>query len=64
MKLQIKPISIPPELAAKCDGPDQLNNFDSLFRAVIVVPKAVIGKEEVKWKESRNTINKRIGSIK
>jgi hypothetical protein len=32
-------IEIPPDIAAKCDGPDQFNRFDSLFRKVISHPK-------------------------
>jgi hypothetical protein len=35
-------------LAEKCDGPNQFENFDKLFRAVIAVPKAAINKEEAK----------------
>ncbi len=41
------------KLAAKCDGPNQFENFDRLFRAVIAVPKAAIDKEEEKWKKQR-----------
>lgn len=48
-----KPIVVSPELAAKCDGPNQFENFDRLFRAVIAVPKAAIDKEEAKWKRAR-----------
>lgn len=40
-------------LAEKCDGPNQFENFDKLFRAVIAVPKAAIDKEEAKWKRAR-----------
>lgn len=44
---------IPPDIAAKCDGPDQFQNFDRLFRSVIAVPKATIDKEEAKWKRQQ-----------
>jgi len=41
------------KLAAKCDGSNQFENFDKLFRAVIAVPKAAIDKEEAKYKRAR-----------
>jgi hypothetical protein len=44
---------IPPEITAKCDGPNQFERFDALFRAVIAVPKADIDKTEAKWKADR-----------
>jgi hypothetical protein len=47
------PITIPPDIAAKCDGPDQFEKFDRLFRGVIAVPKEAIAKEETKWKRAR-----------
>ena len=40
-------------LAEKCDGPNQFENFDKLFRAVIAVPKAAIDKEAAKYKRAR-----------
>jgi uncharacterized protein YdeI (YjbR/CyaY-like superfamily) len=51
-----KPISIPDDLAARCDGPDQ---FDKLFRAVISVPNSDILKEKPKWKRE-HTRKKRV----
>jgi hypothetical protein len=48
-----EPISIPEAIAAKCDGPNQFQNFDRLFRSVIAVPKLAIDKEETKWKRAR-----------
>jgi hypothetical protein len=48
-----RPITIPADIAAKCDGPDQFQNFDRLFRSVIAVPKAAMEKEETKWKKAR-----------
>jgi hypothetical protein len=48
-----KPINISPELAAKCDGPDQFARFDTAFRAMMAVPKAEIDKREAKWKRSQ-----------
>lgn len=48
-----RPIDIPPEIAAKCDVPNQFENFDRLFRSVISVPKATIDKAEQKWKRDR-----------
>jgi hypothetical protein len=45
-----KPIQIPPELAARCDGADQAARMDKLFRAVISVSHSDILKEKAKWK--------------
>ena len=50
-----KPIQIPPNIAAKCDGPNQFEKFDRLFRSVIAVPKAKIDKAEQKWKREQAT---------
>ena len=62
MKIESSPITIPPDLAAKCDGPNQFENFDKLFRAVIAVPKAAIDKEEAKWKRARAKIKRPQGA--
>lgn len=48
-----KPIAIPDDLAARCDGPDQFEKFDRMFRNVISVPKTAIDKEEAKWKRAQ-----------
>lgn len=53
MKAPGERLVIPPDIAAKCDGPDQFQNFDRLFRTVIVVPKAEIDKREVAWKRKQ-----------
>jgi uncharacterized protein YdeI (YjbR/CyaY-like superfamily) len=45
-----KPIKIPDELIERCDGADQFEQFDKLFRAVISVPRSEILKERAKWK--------------
>jgi hypothetical protein len=47
------PIAIPPDIAAKCDGPNQFENFDRIFRAVIAAPKSAVDKAEAKWKRSQ-----------
>jgi hypothetical protein len=47
------PISIPEDIAARCDGPDQFEKFDNLFRTVIATPKAEIDKNEAKWKRAQ-----------
>jgi hypothetical protein len=54
-----KPIVISDELAAKCDGPDQFERFDRMFRTVIAVPKAEIDKREAKWKQARKKRTKK-----
>jgi len=48
-----RPIEIPPDIAAKCDGPNQFEKVDRLFRSVISVPKATIDEAEQKWKQER-----------
>lgn len=48
-----KPITIPDDIAAKCDGPHQFERFDQLFRTVISVPRSEVLKEEAKWKRAR-----------
>ena len=53
MKSTPGPMVIPDDIATKCDGPNQFERFDALFRAVIAVPKATIDKAEAKWKAER-----------
>ncbi|MBZ5601830.1 MAG: hypothetical protein LAO79_05940 [Acidobacteriia bacterium] len=48
-----KPIAIPPELAERCEGTDQFEKFDRMFRNVISVPKAQIDKQDAKWKRAQ-----------
>ena len=50
-----RPITLSPETVAKCDAPDQFQNFDRMFRAVIAVPKSAVEKEEAKWKRQHET---------
>jgi hypothetical protein len=47
------PIDIPPEIAAKCDGPNQAARFDHMVRTLIAVPKAEIDKRDAKWKRAQ-----------
>jgi len=47
------PLSIPPEIAAKCDAPNQAETFDRGVRAFLAVPKRAILKEEAKAKRSK-----------
>ena len=39
--------------APKVPGNTEFEKFDNLFRAVIAVPKAVVDKEDAKWKRAR-----------
>jgi hypothetical protein len=39
MKVEPKPIKISPEVAAKCDGPNQLAKFDDLVSRLLAVPR-------------------------
>ena len=48
-----KPIQITPELAARCDGTDQAERMDKLFRAVIAVPHSAVVKDTAKRKRKR-----------
>ena len=47
------PITIPPEIAAKCDAPNQAENFDRGIRAFLSVPKSAVLKEEAKAKRRK-----------
>jgi len=40
-------------LAARCDGPNQFENFDRAFRASLTVSKAAVVKEETRLKRLR-----------
>jgi hypothetical protein len=37
MKQSDSPMLIPADIVAKCDGPDQFQNFDRLFRKALTV---------------------------
>lgn len=41
------------DLAVRCDGPNQFENFDRAFRATLTVSKAALLKEEAKSKRAR-----------
>jgi hypothetical protein len=47
------PITIPPEIAAKCDAPKQAETFDRGVRAFLGVPKSAVLKEEAKAKRRK-----------
>jgi hypothetical protein len=47
------PIAIPPDIAAKCDGPNQFNTFDRGVRAFLAVPKSAVLKDEAKQRRKR-----------
>jgi hypothetical protein len=40
-------------IAARCDGPNQFDNFDRAFRHSLTIPKAALLKKEAKQKKSR-----------
>lgn len=50
MKSQAETIA---ELNARCDGPDQFDNFDRAFRKTLTVSKTALLKEEAKIKRAR-----------
>ena len=41
------------ELGARCEGPNQFENFDRAFRTALTVPKAALLKEEARQKRAR-----------
>jgi hypothetical protein len=49
-----EPISIPADIAAKCDGPDQFENFDRGVRLFLSVPKSAVLKDEAKTKRRKD----------
>lgn len=48
-----KPISIPPELAARCDGNDQAERLDKAFRAVLNTTHSAVKKDTAKRRRAR-----------
>lgn len=50
MKSQAETIA---DLNARCDGPNQFENFDRAFRKSLTVPKAAALKEEARLKRAR-----------
>jgi len=49
MKSQAETIA---ELNARCDGPNQFENFDRAFRKSLTVPKEAVLKEDARWKRA------------
>jgi hypothetical protein len=47
------PIAIPEDIAAKCDAPDQFENFDRGVRLFLSVPKSAVLKDEAKTKRRK-----------
>ncbi len=41
------------ELSARCEVPDQFQNFDRMFRHSLTIPKASVIKEEARLKRLR-----------
>jgi len=58
MKPAPTPITISPEIAAKCDAPNQAENFDRGIRAFLAVPKSAVLKEEAKAKRLKRQLKK------
>jgi hypothetical protein len=50
MKSQAETIA---DLNARCDGPNQFENFDRAFRKSLTIPKEAILKQEAKEKRQR-----------
>ena len=50
IELQNKTIA---DLALRCDGPGQFENFDRTFRHSLTIPKAAVVKEENRLKRVR-----------
>jgi hypothetical protein len=49
-----RPITIPPDIAMKCNGPDQAATFDRGIRAFLAVPKAALLKDEAREKRRKS----------
>jgi hypothetical protein len=49
-ELQAKTIT---DLATRCEGPSQFDNFDRAFRKSLTVPKEAVLKEDARWKRAR-----------
>jgi hypothetical protein len=41
------------DIALRCEGPDQFQNFDRMFRHSLTIPKEAVVKEEARLKRSR-----------
>lgn len=50
MKSQAETIA---DLAARCEGPNQFDNFDRAFRQMLTIPKSAVLKDDAKWKRAR-----------
>jgi len=50
MKSQAETIA---DLAVRCAGPNEFENFDRAFRRSLTVPKEAALKEEARWKRER-----------
>ncbi|MGA3261147.1 MAG: hypothetical protein ABSE35_19860 [Bryobacteraceae bacterium] len=50
MKTQPETIA---DLAARCAGPNEFENFDRAFRQSLAVPKEAALKEDARWKRAR-----------
>lgn len=60
MRRATRPIKISETVAAKCDAPNQFQNFDALVGNVLAVPHAEIVRREKKYKrQSATNPNKR-----
>jgi hypothetical protein len=53
MKQELKPIQIPPKLAARCEGNDQAERMDKAFRALLSTPHSAVLKDTAKRKRAR-----------
>ena len=40
-------------IAARCEGPNQFDNFDRMFRHSLAIPKEAVLKEEARLKKAR-----------
>jgi hypothetical protein len=41
------------DIAARCEGPNQFENFDRAFRHSLTIPKEAVVKEEARLKKER-----------
>ena len=50
-------------ISARCDGPDQFQNFDRAFRHSLTIPKAALLKEEARLKRAKERTKRRAKKI-
>lgn len=61
MEKPTRPIKISEEVAAKCDAPNQFDNFDALVANVLAVPHGEVIRRERQYKKQSDANPKKRG---